>query len=173
MQVLEGACLSVLGTVEVDSSGELVMTKMVAVVAGGLHEVKKYLKMQIGHYTTSARLLAIISALSLSVAGYLGYLSHQNRKQEEELKGAIAALEQKRMPTAKAEEMGTQCLICYTNPSNVVLVPCNHLCICSECHDKQKADHNNGANAFGRPQAVQCPICRKNVDLEKQILIVY
>jgi hypothetical protein len=40
----------------------------------------------------------------------------------------------KRMPTVKAEEMRMHCLICMTHASNIVLVPCNHLCICEQCH---------------------------------------
>jgi hypothetical protein len=70
------------------------------------------------------------------------------------------------MPSVKAEEMGTHCLICMCNPSNIVLIPCNHLCICSECFKKLK-EHGN------QLQEVKCPICRLDVDTKHQILIIY
>ena len=37
------------------------------------------------------------------------------------------------MPTKAAEDMGTECLICMANPSNIIIVPCNHLCMCGDC----------------------------------------
>ena len=44
MSLKEGKFLSALGTVDVDSTGKLVMTNLVAVIAGGIYEAKKYLK---------------------------------------------------------------------------------------------------------------------------------
>jgi hypothetical protein len=69
------------------------------------------------------------------------------------------------MPTIRADEMGTHCLICYTTPSNIVLIPCNHLCICSECFLRLKE------NSY--QSSVKCPMCRLEVDLKHQIMIIY
>jgi hypothetical protein len=70
------------------------------------------------------------------------------------------------MPTMKADEMGTYCNICLTKPSNIVLVPCNHLCICTDCLRILKDQPN-------RIGGVQCPLCRLDIDLNHQILIVH
>ena len=64
------------------------------------------------------------------------------------------------MPTVKADEMGTQCTICFSAPSNVVLIPCNHLCICEACFEHYKQSQADGGN-------VKCPMCRVDVDMEK------
>ena len=29
-----------------------------------------------------------------------------------------------------------QCVICLTNPSNILYNPCLHVCVCSQCDDK-------------------------------------
>lgn len=138
MQIYEGACLSVLGTVGIDGDGNLYMTNLVAVMAGGIVEAKRQLNNLSRHNKVAGRIFLAISTISLTAAVYCGYLSYEHRKQAKENQDAQEMLHLKKMPTVKAEEMGTQCLICYTNPSNVVLVPCNHLCMCSECHWKQK-----------------------------------
>ncbi len=45
MKVKEGACLSALGTLSFDlQTGQLQMDNLVAILAGGLYEAKKYLK---------------------------------------------------------------------------------------------------------------------------------
>lgn len=42
----------------------------------------------------------------------------------------------------------TCCIICYTNPRNTIINPCNHMCLCDECaNDMIQKSH-------------QCPICR-------------
>jgi hypothetical protein len=43
------------------------------------------------------------------------------------------------------------CVVCFTNPKNVILLPCRHYCICQQCSESIKY-HTN-----------QCPICRENV----------
>lgn len=47
MQVEEGACLSMLGTITITSSGEVQMDNLIQVVAGGISEVKTILNKQI------------------------------------------------------------------------------------------------------------------------------
>ena len=49
------------------------------------------------------------------------------------------------MPTRIADEMGTTCTICMCAPSNVVCVPCNHMCMCKDCFEdfKKSAKKDN------------------------------
>lgn len=107
----------------------------------------------------------LIYSICFFTACYSVYQSYQKYKLEKENEDAKATLHLRQMPSVKAEEMGTQCLLCLSNPSNVVLVPCNHLCMCQECNNRTKQQdglHN-----------VKCPICRKPVETDKKILIVY
>lgn len=46
-----------------------------------------------------------------------------------------------------------RCMVCYKNPKNIILQPCFHFCLCSECLQK----------------LTTCPICRDEIDLYNQI----
>lgn len=51
----------------------------------------------------------------------------------------------------KIEELDKKCSVCFTNKSNIIYIPCGHLCMCNECNNKC-ADYNMSF----------CPICRNN-----------
>ena len=46
------------------------------------------------------------------------------------------------------EDAWARCVVCFETPREVVLRPCNHACVCSDCRRK-----------LGR-----CPICRKRIE---------
>eukprot|EP00347_Sterkiella_histriomuscorum_P003446 403364265 len=43
------------------------------------------------------------------------------------------------------------CLICLSEPRNTIIMPCGHLCVCSDCGDKLNQKNQN------------CPICRATI----------
>ena len=43
-----------------------------------------------------------------------------------------------------------QCIICLSNAKDVLLIPCNHICLCADCVKEVVASSNQ-----------QCPMCRK------------
>ena len=45
MNIFEGACLTTLGKITLDSDGKVEMSDLIAVMAGGVHEARKYLKL--------------------------------------------------------------------------------------------------------------------------------
>ncbi|KAL5157629.1 putative E3 ubiquitin-protein ligase LUL3 [Glycine soja] len=47
---------------------------------------------------------------------------------------------------------GKECVICMTEPKDTAVLPCRHMCMCSEC-----------ANAL-RQQSNKCPICRQPIE---------
>ncbi|KAK7332284.1 hypothetical protein VNO80_29034 [Phaseolus coccineus] len=47
---------------------------------------------------------------------------------------------------------GKECVICMTEPKDTAVLPCRHMCMCSEC-----------ANAL-RIQSNKCPICRQSIE---------
>ena len=79
-----------------------------------------------------------LSILSFFAAGSYAYYNHLKILQAKQLKESIdkSKMDIHKMPIIRADEMGTNCNICYENPSNIVLIPCNHLCICSKCFEK-------------------------------------
>ncbi|MQL73814.1 hypothetical protein Taro_006178 [Colocasia esculenta] len=51
-----------------------------------------------------------------------------------------------------SNDSGEECVICMTEPKNTAVLPCRHMCMCSEC-----------AKAL-RLQSNKCPICRQPVE---------
>ncbi|KAA8548589.1 hypothetical protein F0562_000273 [Nyssa sinensis] len=49
-------------------------------------------------------------------------------------------------------DSGKECVICMTEPKDTAVLPCRHMCMCSEC-----------AKAL-RLQSNKCPICRQSID---------
>lgn len=54
---------------------------------------------------------------------------------------------------------GEECVICMTEPKDTAVLPCRHMCLCSEC-----------AKAL-RVQSNKCPICRQNIEELMEIKI--
>ena len=116
--------------------------------------------------SNDSKVFAGLGVLCFAIVAAMSYSRILQWSQKATIKAEIEKTnsELTRMPTVKAEEMGIYCLICMTNPSNVVLIPCNHLCICHECFAQYKQSQQNG---------VHCPICRIDVDLNHQLRIDY
>ena len=51
----------------------------------------------------------------------------------------------------RIEELDKKCSVCFTNKSNIIFVPCGHLCMCNDC--------NNRCTQYNMSF---CPICRSN-----------
>ncbi len=49
------------------------------------------------------------------------------------------------------EEGSKECVVCYTELANTIVLPCRHLCLCSKCAQ------------IVRMQTSKCPICRTAV----------
>ncbi|XP_021839125.2 probable E3 ubiquitin-protein ligase LUL3 [Spinacia oleracea] len=47
------------------------------------------------------------------------------------------------------DEPGKECVICMTEPKNTAVLPCRHLCMCSDCAKELRLQSN------------KCPICRQ------------
>ena len=43
------------------------------------------------------------------------------------------------------------CTICYQNPTQVIIVPCGHKCLCLACYQREKENLE------------KCPICNKEI----------
>lgn len=58
------------------------------------------------------------------------------------------------------------CIICLENKPNILLLPCKHLKLCSDCTSKIEAQ--SVANNFNK---FKCPFCRQDVDEHLHIFI--
>ena len=63
---------------------------------------------------------------------FSSYLLHNTQWHEiQELYG-LASTEA--ASNSQADSEGSECIICLTNPRNLVLLPCRHVCICTTCY---------------------------------------
>ena len=111
------------------------ITNLLAIFAGGAHSARKFLKIEMENTDAQFKTFFGVGATFLVIASLLTWFIVKKAKDEKEMKAALehSQLEINKIPAVRADEMGTHCLICLSNPSNVVLIPCNHLCICNDC----------------------------------------
>lgn len=74
----------------------------------------------------------------------------------------------KRFPTKVMDEQKMSCLVCMSNPCNIVIVPCNHLAICKDCFDEMRKRFKDGSS-----RDLNCPCCRVPMDENKCIIVNY
>ena len=60
---------------------------------------------------------------------------------------------------ADGEEKSRECVICMTEPRDTTVLPCRHMCMCSECAKVLRLQSN------------KCPICRTSIESLLQIKI--
>ena len=140
IDVKQGTFISAIGKVSLDSSGQLVMTKLVALLAGGVSQATKLLKRKIREQTKDAALLTIVSGCLLFLTGAMlvnNYRTYRYRREIADMESEVDKINQqlqglRRLPT-KFTEAGTFCVICQDKASQVIFVPCNHVNCCYEC----------------------------------------
>jgi hypothetical protein len=74
--------------------------------------------------------------------------------------GSVRGSDQHSNSNNRGESTSNECVICYTNPRNTVILPCRHLCICNEC-----------ANIV-RTQTNKCPLCRTSIKIKNFLNIL-
>ncbi|CAH9087172.1 unnamed protein product [Cuscuta europaea] len=50
------------------------------------------------------------------------------------------------------DDSGKECVICMTEPKDTAVLPCRHMCLCSECAKTLRLQSN------------KCPICRQTIE---------
>lgn len=53
---------------------------------------------------------------------------------------------------SEAEEVEGLCAVCLMNPKDTTILPCRHMCLCSECAAQLRLSYN------------RCPMCRGNIE---------
>ena len=55
----------------------------------------------------------------------------------------------------------SECVVCFTEPSSIILIPCAHMALCKDCYKCIKNSNN------------KCPLCRKYItNIIEQIPII-
>eukprot|EP00667_Euglena_gracilis_P017515 EG_transcript_18470 len=79
-------------------------------------------------------------------------------KQKLEIDGSVYELEeiygmsQEWKPGSSEEIEGDTCVICISQRRNTTVMPCRHMCLCSECAEQLRGQTN------------KCPICRAQIE---------
>lgn len=86
------------------------------------------------------------------VNGFFEFFVNPLKKIIANLKNEIKDKEKKiKEKEDRIEELDKKCSVCFTNKSNIIFVPCGHLCMCNDC--------NNRCTQYNMSF---CPICRSN-----------
>ena len=141
---------TILGTEQVIKPGVDIM------IRGLLQEFnsKLYMRPSFLSINTNALLLRAKNSLSVSLKLMLGFgiLWAAANLYKQARTGLLKIFSKKKKEAEIAET--NECIICLTNRRDIIINPCKHMAICSNCSDLKK-----------------CPICRK--DIEGLDLIVY
>ena len=123
--------MSYIGEISLDSSGQVTLNSVVAVLAGGISEARRFLKKAIKNENFYGTYFVILGGFCMSVAGLLAFLDYRKTKK----RNILSELDRKvfKIPTEKARAMGTFCCICLSQPVNVIFEICNHASCCFEC----------------------------------------
>ena len=96
-------------------------------------------------------LALICGACSVGYMSYLAYQKYKAWQSRREMMRAVNELRAARERGGRDEDDDSQtCVICLSNPREVVILDCGHICVCLSC-----------AEALPHPQ--HCPVCRQNV----------
>lgn len=98
-------------------------------------------------------LCLVFGAIGLAIGGIAVRRYRLDREQErlsEELQEALAASRRSRRRRVRDKDLREQeiCVVCRTNPREIILLPCGHVCLCEDCSDDINSD---------------CPICRSPI----------
>lgn len=112
---------------------------------------------------SDARIIRVVLwVLGLSGAGYLAYVVYRYWKRTRSARRTRRLLDdyrrQRRSEAASTEHRQTDevaeqqmtCTICLSNPRDVILLDCGHICACGEC-------------ALRLPEPRRCPICAQSI----------
>ncbi|CAN6346961.1 unnamed protein product [Urochloa humidicola] len=80
------------------------------------------------------------------------------RYELQEIFGLVNSTEED-VADADADDPGKECVICLTEPRDTAVMPCRHLCLCSECAKTLRFQSN------------KCPICRQPVEKLMEIKV--
>lgn len=71
------------------------------------------------------------------------------------LQTGLEVVEAKIQDIKRRENDGALCLLCLSEPKNILLLPCRHLCLCKDCSL--------------HPKLTACPVCRQNIQNKMDI----
>jgi E3 ubiquitin-protein ligase MUL1 len=93
-----------------------------------------------------------IAVVVLVVIGRKMYRRKKAEREERKIKEALERTRQKRRALARSsnvQDESQMCVVCLSNPKEVIVLPCGHVCLCEDCSSKI---------------TLQCPVCRTRIE---------
>ncbi|XP_049776401.1 mitochondrial E3 ubiquitin protein ligase 1-like [Schistocerca cancellata] len=117
---------------------------------------------RIEYHRRTYRILSVVfGIIGLAIVGHFTYRllkQRARRLQEEELHRKLEEMRRERrqqMRDANVPE-GQECIVCRTNPREIILLPCGHVCLCETC----------GQNIHNT-----CPVCRNHFERKAPVYL--
>ncbi|XP_052847282.1 mitochondrial E3 ubiquitin protein ligase 1 [Drosophila gunungcola] len=97
--------------------------------------------------------LVICGTISVVLIGFIAKKIYRRRKQEREeakIRNRLETERRERRARSRPHTLSQDqlCVVCSTNPKEIILLPCGHVCLCEDCAQKI---------------SITCPVCRANI----------
>ena len=113
----------------------------------------------------------LLGVVGVGITGFIvykHYMKWQQRRAARELQREVEAARQQRMQAAADRgaanngeaggDHSRDCVVCLTNPREVILLDCGHICVCLDCSQ-------------AIPEPKKCPVCRADIERIRSIYI--
>ncbi|EDV38877.1 uncharacterized protein Dana_GF25023 [Drosophila ananassae] len=149
----EGSFLTAVGELELDGN----TLRMQPSTAGPLFLTTATKSMLIKRFEDAkgATLLKLIvcGSISIILVTFIAKKMYKRRKQLKEeaiIRDRLETERRERRARSRPQNMSEDqlCVVCSTNPKEVILLPCGHVCLCEDCAQKI---------------SIACPVCRGNI----------
>ena len=88
-------------------------------------------------------------------------------KKREEIKEKNKRIQQQ---LQKIEMPPIECLLCYSNPKNIVFLPCGHIIACKVCTTENlNIELNKMINQRRNPRI--CPLCKQEIKEAREVFL--
>ncbi|XP_055373289.1 mitochondrial E3 ubiquitin protein ligase 1 [Condylostylus longicornis] len=150
----DGSFLTAIGELELDgnqlkmqssSVGPLFLTTATkSTLVRKFHEAKSSMMVKIG----------FCSILAVALVGIIGrkfYIKKKQERDEKRIKDRLECERRERRARTRPLHLTEDqlCVVCSTNPKEVIILPCGHVCLCEDCSQKIKDN---------------CPVCRSLIN---------
>uniref|UniRef100_A0A1B0A2J7 RING-type E3 ubiquitin transferase n=1 Tax=Glossina pallidipes TaxID=7398 RepID=A0A1B0A2J7_GLOPL len=99
-----------------------------------------------------------ISAVLISIIGRKLYVKKKQERDDRRIREALEKERKKRRARSRPQDLPRDqlCVVCTTNPKEVIILPCGHVCMCEDCSEKIKQT---------------CPVCRGPINTRSAAFI--
>lgn len=105
--------------------------------------------------------IVICSTISMVLLAIIGSKLYKKKKQEREerrLKDMLEKSRRERRAKIRPKNLNEDqlCVVCVTNPKEVIVLPCGHVCLCEDCSAQIQT---------------KCPVCRGKIESKSAAFI--